>query len=63
MLSFERRSVRRVVLKSSYSFYYKNPLITWTVFGVVEWLFIAPFQPLELHLDLLHAGIWAISRE
>jgi len=55
--------VRRVVLKSSYSFYYKNPLITWTVFGVVEWLFIAPFQPLELHLDLLHAGIWAISRE
>ena len=40
-----------------------NTTRNWISFGVVEWLFIAPFQPLELHLDLLHAKYWAISGE
>ena len=30
---------------------------------MVEWPFIAPFLPLESHLDLISCHIWAISRE
>ena len=43
--------------------YLQKPLY-YLSFGVVEWLFIAPFQPLELHLGLLHAkfGLLAANR-